>query len=139
MPDADTPDTPGTAETPVPLGIEWNDLTVPDAEALVPFYSRVVGFEARPVPMRDGGETYDDYTLCDPVSGEVRAGLCHARGPNAGLPPVWVPYVRISDFDASLSACVALGGEIVDGPRPMAGQRFALVRDPAGAYIGLLG
>ena len=34
--------------------------------------------------------------------------------------------------------CRELGGEVVDGPRMMGRHHFCVVRDPAGAVIGLV-
>ena len=67
------------------------------------------------------------------------AGVCFARGQNAKLPPQWLIYVSVADLDASVAACLARGGVVVDGPRGMGEQRLAVIRDPAGAHLGLLG
>lgn len=115
-----------------PAKIGWIDLTVDDAESVRDFYRDVVGFETSAVGM---GE-YDDYCL-HPPGGDPVAGVCHARGGNAGLPPVWLVYFTVADLDASLTACRARGGEVVVGPKPMGKARYAVVRDPAGAASAL--
>lgn len=122
-------------ETPAPGTIVWRDLTVPDAEALVPFYEAVVGFDVSPHAM---GE-YDDYNLMPAGTGEAVAGLCHARGSNAGIPPAWMLYMQVADVDAAAEAAAAGGGEVVDGPRDMGGLRFCCLRDPAGCAFGVIG
>ena len=66
--------------TPKPGTITWQDLTVGDAEALRDFYAAVVGWTPEPVKMGD----YADFTM--KADGEPIAGVCHARGHNAGLP-----------------------------------------------------
>jgi predicted enzyme related to lactoylglutathione lyase len=64
--------------------IAWTDLTVPDAESLRKFYSRVVAWRSAPLSM---GE-YSDFNMI-PLGGEEPVvGICHARGVNADLPPV---------------------------------------------------
>jgi predicted enzyme related to lactoylglutathione lyase len=114
--------------------IAWTDLTIPDAEEIRDFYSAVVGWEPIPVEMAE----YDDYNMCLPGTEEPAAGICHARGMNADLPPVWIPYIVVEDLDRSLSACEAQGGEVVAGPRGMGpGSRYAVIRDPAGAVAAL--
>jgi predicted enzyme related to lactoylglutathione lyase len=118
---------------PAPRSIGWLDLTVEDAPRLRDFYSAVVGWKPEDVPM--GG--YSDWAMTDPASGEPRAGVCHARGGNAGLPPVWLVYVVVADLDASLSSAAALGGEILAGPKAMGTDRYAVLRDPAGAAFAL--
>ena len=65
------------------------------------------------------------------------AGVCHARGTNKGLPPVWMIYIVVEDLDASVDACRANGGELVAGPRSMGGDRYCVIRDPAGAVAAL--
>lgn len=114
--------------------ILWHDLTVPDAESLRRFYEQVVGWRSAPVAMGD----YDDYCMNDSETGETRAGVCHARGENAKIPPQWLMYITIADVDAAAQKCVALGGAVVDGPRSVSGKRFCVIRDPAGAVAALI-
>jgi predicted enzyme related to lactoylglutathione lyase len=80
---------------------------------------------------------YADFVMSDGEGGEPRAGICHARGTNAGLPPVWLVYVVVADLDASLSSATALGGEVLAGPKATGRDRFAVLRDPAGASFAL--
>ena len=120
--------------TPPAVGtIVWRDLTVEDAPAIRDFYSQVVGWEARE---HDMGE-YSDYDILSD-GGETVAGICHARGSNASAPPQWLVYVQVKDVDASAERCVALGGQVVDGPRDMGDSRFCVVQDPAGAMLALI-
>src|SRR5262245_38509790 len=113
--------------------IGWIDLSVPDAEALRDFYRDVVGWSAEGVEM--GG--YQDFCMSPPDADPV-AGVCHARGVNAGIPAQWLIYITVADLEHSLERCRSLGGEVVRGPRELAGQgRFAVVRDPAGAVCAL--
>jgi hypothetical protein len=120
---------------PVPAAgsIAWADLTVPDAVRVRDFYAGVVGWTVTPVDM-DG---YEDFCLNEPASGRTVAGVCHARGSNANLPPVWLLYVTVADLDASLARVAALGGAPVTPVRDMGGSRMAVVRDPAGAMLAL--
>lgn len=119
---------------PKPGEVVWRDLTVVDAKSLRDFYAAVVGWKFDDVEM--GG--YADYAMRPPGGGEAVAGVCHARGVNANLPAHWLIYVLVSDLTASLAAATARGGSVVDGPRPMGEHDFAVVRDPAGAYLALL-
>lgn len=115
-------------------GLVWIDLTVEDAPSIRDFYQRVAGWTSSPVDM--GG--YEDFNMH--VAGEAApaAGVCHARGGNAALPPVWVPYFEVDDLDQALDACSSSGGQVVIGPKTMEGQcRYAVIRDPAGASAGL--
>lgn len=114
--------------------IEWRDLTVDNADELKTFYEQVVGWKSRAVSMGD----YDDFTMNLPGSGETVAGVCHARGCNASLPPQWLMYVRVADIQQSLSQCERLGGKLLYGPKSMGDDDFCVVQDPAGAVVGLI-
>lgn len=119
---------------PEPGTIGWADLTVPDAAAVRDFYRAVVGWESSEVDMGD----YCDYGVHPPGGGPMVAGVCHARGANADLPPAWLIYIAVADLDAALAACEEGGGTVLAPPRSMGGQgRFAVIRDPAGAAAGL--
>jgi predicted enzyme related to lactoylglutathione lyase len=114
--------------------IMWTDLTVENAERIRDFYSAVVGWTASGVDM--GG--YDDFNMNDPETGTPVAGVCHARGGNADLPPVWLIYVNVEDIEKSVAKCVELGGQVISGPKGMGGQgRYCIIRDPAGAALTL--
>lgn len=115
--------------------IAWQDLTVADAPAIRDFYAKVAGWKPQPVSM---GE-YDDFNMTKPASGEPAAGICHARGVNANIPPQWLIYISVADLDQSISHCQELGGKVIDGPRKMGEQRFCVIKDPAGAVAGLIG
>ena len=72
------------------------------------------------------------------MSEQAVAGVCHARGSNAGLSPQWLVYITVADLDASLARCRELGGEVLAGPKGKPGsQRYAVIRDPAGAVAAL--
>lgn len=119
-----------------PLGsIAWIDLTVPDAEDVRDFYTQVVGWRTSPVSM---GE-YEDHCVHPPGEEDAPpvAGICHARGSNANLPPRWLIYITVEDADAAARKAVDLGGRVVDGPRALSGGRFCVIEDPAGALAAL--
>ena len=117
-----------------PGSINWTDLTVGDAERVRDFYAAVTGWAPQPVSMGD----YSDYVMTAPGSGTPVAGVCHARGTNAGLPPVWLVYITVADLDASLATCRAKGGTVLAEPRGNPGSpRYAVIRDPAGAVAAL--
>ena len=116
--------------------VGWFDLTVPDAPALRDFYSAVVGWTSSKVRMGD----YADYKMHPSSEAAPIAGICHARGENAGLPPVWLMYIRVADLDASVAVCIAYGGQILVPPRSMGAYGWvAVIQDPAGAVVGLIG
>lgn len=117
---------------PEPFGIPaWCDLTVDDADTLRDFYAAVLPWQVQPTPM---GE-YDDYTMCS-NDGLARGGVCHRRGMNAGIPPVWIIYFTVPDLPAALAEVTARGGEIVE-QRGEGDGALAVIRDPAGAVCAL--
>ncbi len=112
--------------------IVWQDL-IHKAEELRDFYCRVVGWDAEPVDMG----SYSDFNLKS-ADGTVRAGICHARGTNANIPPQWLLYASVRDLNHSIQECHSGGGKVIDGPRMMGRNRFCIIQDPAGAVIALI-
>jgi predicted enzyme related to lactoylglutathione lyase len=114
--------------------IGWVDLTVGNAEEVRDFYAQVVGW--RPEPLDMGG--YSDFVMSAPGSGEGKAGVCHARGGNAGIPPVWLIYIVVEDLEASAARCVELGGKVLVAAKSAGPSgRFCVIQDPAGAVSAL--
>lgn len=121
------------SSTPAIGSVTWRDLTVEHASEVRDFYAAVVGWTSADHDM--GG--YADYVIKD-ASGAAVAGICHARGSNASLPPQWLIYITVENVEASAKACVEKGGEVLDGPRKMCGGQFCVIRDPAGAVAALI-
>lgn len=122
-----------SAKQPEVGSITWRDLTVADAGKVRDFYAAVVGWKVEEVPM--GG--YSDYGMNAPQSGETVAGVCHARGVNADIPPQWLMYITVADIDASVAQCKQLGGKLIKPVKPLGEGRFAVIQDPAGAVCAL--
>ena len=116
--------------------VGWLDITVADADPLRDFYAAVVGWTAHGVSM--GGGSYEDYAMVS-ADGAPRAGVCHARGSNADLPPVWIPYFVVADIAAAVQTATARGAQIVSDRRGGDGPGFVVVRVPAGAVFALWG
>lgn len=113
--------------------IAWQGLTVLNAAEVRDFYEAGVGWESQGEDM--GG--YEDFHMISPDTGTSAAGICHARGENANVPPHWLVYINVADVDSSALKCQGLGGGVLDGPRMMCGGRFCVIRDPAGAVCAL--
>ena len=119
------------ADTQPKLGtVAWVDLTVGDAEKIRDFYKKVIGWEPSPVKMGD----YDDYNMVAPSTEKPTAGICHARGENAKIPPQWMVYVTVKDLETSIKACEKSGGSVV----VRLGKTMCIIKDPAGAVMGIL-
>lgn len=134
---------PGMAPQPDPhagpIGrIAWVDLTVPDAVATRDFYTRVIGWESENVEWEDNGELIADYNMLD-AAGTASAGVCHARGPNAALPPVWLLYLTVGDLEESLRRTRAQGGEVIRVNKKADGTAvWAVIADPVGVHVALV-
>jgi predicted enzyme related to lactoylglutathione lyase len=130
---------PPAPDAAAPVGrIAWLDLTVSDASATRDFYRQVVGWSVQDVAMEDGGERYADYNLLG-EDGSPAAGVCHARGANAGLPPVWMIYLPVGDLAESLRRVTEEGGKVIKAMQGKDGEyAYAAVQDPVGAYLALI-
>jgi predicted enzyme related to lactoylglutathione lyase len=114
--------------------IGWTDLTVSNAEQIRDFYSKVTGWKPRQLSMGQ----YSDYVMNTPDSETSVAGICHARGVNAALPPQWLIYITVSDINESVLKCRTLGGKIIAEPRNYGGMgTYCVIEDPAGAVCAL--
>ena len=80
---------------------------------------------------------YNDFGMHRPEGGDMVAGVCHARGPNADLPPHWLIYITVADVEESARRCRQSGGEVIAGPRALGEGKFCVIRDPAGAVCAL--
>ncbi len=122
-----------------PVGrIAWLDLTVADAAAARDFYRQVIGWAVQDVAMEDGGERYADYSMLG-ADGSPAAGVCHARGVNVGLPPVWMLYLPVGDLAESLRRVKEEGGQVVKTAQGSDGAYvYAAIQDPVGAYLALM-
>jgi hypothetical protein len=111
--------------------IAWVDLTIEHADQVRDFYQQVVGWQPSPVSMGD----YNDYSMIPKEGESPVAGICHARGSNQAIPPVWMIYITVDDLEQALQKCVELGGKIL---KPSANDRpYAIIEDPAGAVCTL--
>lgn len=115
-----------------PGTIGWVDLTVENAESVRDFYAAVVGWKPEAVEMKG----YSDFNMT--AAGTPVAGICHARGSNAGLPAAWLLYFVVEDMDAAIAAVHAHGGALLRQPGPVGPMgRHAVIRDSAGAVCAL--
>lgn len=129
----------GTGDSAAGVGrIAWVDLTVPDAPGTRDFYRQVVGWSVQDVAMEDGAKRYADYSMLD-EDGDPAAGICHSRGVNADLPPVWLIYLPVGDLAVSMRRVEEEGGRVLtrigDGDGGFSG---AVIQDPVGAYFALV-
>lgn len=111
----------------------WQDLTVNNAEEVKNFYAEVVGWTSSNVNQGD----YNDFNMHN-ADGEIVAGVCHKKGEISNFPSQWLIYISIENLDKSLENCIALGGKIIEGPKLMGNIKYAIIQDPAGAFMALM-
>jgi predicted enzyme related to lactoylglutathione lyase len=117
--------------------IAWLDLTVPNAEVTRDFYCPVVGWTTQDHEMTDDDGTYHDYVLVG-GDGKPVGGICHARGINQGVPPVWMMYLPVGDIDTSIARVKEDGGTVIKHTDGNCGYNIAFVQDPVGVHFGLI-
>jgi uncharacterized protein len=111
----------------------WNELLTPDVSRSLAFYEELCGYSHDEMKTGDGS-TY--YILKGP-DGTARAGLM--KSAHAGAPPMWLPYVRVEQADATAARVAPLGGSLTTPPQdvPTVGRLGALI-DPQGAAIAFI-
>lgn len=114
--------------------IIWQDLTVENAVEVKDFYCQVVGWSSSGVDQGD----YEDFNIINKGDNDqIVAGICHKRGDIKNFPSQWLLYVTVENLDHSIEKCRSLGGKIIEGPGNMGKALYAIIQDPAGAYMAL--
>jgi len=116
-----------------PGGFVWEDLRSPDPDRAASFYSGVFGWDAR--PMSEGGA---DYRLFSLAGTEVPLGGMGGMAGHDDVPPHWLVYFAVADFDAATAAAEAGGGRVLGRRVDTPYGRMAAVTDPAGAVFWLI-
>ncbi len=82
---------------------------------------------------------YVDFIVYNPEeNNEIISGICHKKGSNPKIPSQWLNYVIVENLNASFAHCEKLNGKILDGPRKLGKDLFAVIQDPAGACLALM-
>ena len=117
--------------------INWHDLTVENADELKEFFKEVAGWQIQEIPMKNGDEAYHDYAMKDSKGNGV-AGVCHAKGPNMGIPPQWMMYISVENINQSVEKALDNGGKLIKEYKSKEGILvYAIIEDPAGATFAL--
>jgi hypothetical protein len=108
----------------------WVDLSTPDIDGAVAFYSALFGWDVADSQPDTGG-----YRLAM-LSGRPVAGLMPHM--SEGQPTVWTSYVATDDADGTADKVTANGGQVMAGPMDvMELGRMGVFRDPTGAAFGI--
>lgn len=112
----------------------WMDLTVPEASKVSNFYHKVLGWSSVDVPMNKG--EYNDFAMSSPNEKTV-TGICHAKGPNADMPAVWLPYFLVEDIEQAVETVIGQGGSLATEIKSMGDDKYTVIKDPSGAMCAL--
>jgi uncharacterized protein len=111
-----------------PGSIAWYELATTDSKASSEFYAELFDWT-----IADAG--MDGYLFANTADGDGTAGIMESEGDLNG----WIPYLWTDDVDATLATALAGGADelvaAVDIPGGMG--RYAVIRDPQGATVGL--
>jgi uncharacterized protein len=112
----------------------WVDLSVPNVDAAVSFYSDLIGWDAQSAgPVEEAGG-YGFFML--------RGKMVGGYGPtqSGDQPAAWSGYVAVADADAAVSRVDEAGGRVLMGPidLPMDAGRMAVAQDAEGAFVSIL-
>ncbi|MDI3330313.1 MAG: VOC family protein [Micrococcus sp.] len=110
----------------------WIDLTVPDLEAVKPFYETLFGWD-----FEDYGEEFGHYHMIT-NGGAFVGGAMSQSGAGAGQPSAWSVYLKSNDITQSLTDTAAAGGAVLVPAMPVGdlGQ-MGVVTTPGGEALGI--
>jgi predicted enzyme related to lactoylglutathione lyase len=109
----------------------WNELQTNDTERAAAFYSAVLGWEADSAEM-PSGITYTSFKVGD----KAVAGMMAIQPEWGPVPPNWGVYLAVDDCDKSVARASELGGTVEMPAADISDVgRFALLKDPQGAYF----
>jgi uncharacterized protein len=117
--------------SPWPTGVPcWADLTVPDVDRAVDFYSAVIGWSfSKPV------EEFGGYVIGS-IGDAPAAGIGLQLSPEQ--PTAWTLYFAGDDVGATAQAVAAAGGQILLAPGDVGPLgRLLIAADPTGAVFGV--
>ncbi len=111
----------------------WVDVTSPDLDATIAFYSALFGWQADRDPRPEAG----GYTMFSLEGKSVAAASPPPPG-QEGVPPHWTTYIASDDVDATAKRVREAGGTVLAEPFDVfdAG-RMTVAQDPTGAVFGV--
>jgi|SRR5579871_1810256 len=111
----------------------WNELYSEDPDRSITFYKAVGGFDVETMKMGGDGPGPDRYEILR-SDGKSRAGIMRLPG----VPPHWMPYVKVANTDATVHTAKKLGAEVKTVETIPGVGRLAVFMDPLNAPIGVL-
>jgi uncharacterized protein len=111
----------------------WTELATRDPEAAKSFYTEVFGWETVD---REMGETA--YVQLQADGRPVGGMLPLPDDAPDDIPPHWLAYFAVEDFDSAVEKAEELGGEVAAPEADTPAGRFAVLRDPSGAGFAVI-
>lgn len=128
------PVTSNAAETAQNGEFVWVDLVTEDVAAAGSFYQRLFGWRA--ATSEENSDYFLFYMDDKPMAGMVATESRDTEAPES----MWLLTMSVDDVDETLPIVTARGGKVLEGPMDAEGRgRMALISDPAGAPLILLG
>lgn len=129
----------GALNRPGTLG--WLELESADLASARRFYQRVLGWTSSVTPLVNRyydhlEEPRGDYTVFSTPMGKVAGAVEPAIG---GVQASWCPAFRVGDVDLATLRSARIGGVVMAEPYDIPKGRQAVVLDPSGAALALLG
>ena len=113
----------------------WFELHTREYDAAVSFYRNVFHWDTEAT-----GDSPDFRYTVQKVGDDQRAGIMDATAHlPEGVPNHWAVYFAVEDADATIAKIVDLGGSVVAPAEDTPYGRLAVVADPNGAQLRLLG
>jgi uncharacterized protein len=111
----------------------WFELMTTDVQAAKKFYSELLNWGVKEMPMENM-----TYTVAS-VDGEDVAGLMSMPPGQEDMPPTWGLYITVDDVDVTAAKAKDLGGKVLVEPQdiPQVG-RFSVLQDPQGAWFAAI-
>jgi uncharacterized protein len=118
----------------------WHELYTTDHEAAFGFYQRIAGWE------RLGGfdmGPMGQYLLWGRGGKQLGGMMTKPPGMKTPdgreVPPSWMYYITMADFDAALERAKSRGAKVLNGPMEVpGGQRIVQLMDPQGGAFALV-
>lgn len=123
-----------------PGEFSWHELYTTDYEAAFDFYRQIAGWDK--LDEFDMGPM-GKYLLWG-TGGQQLGGMMtmpkEMKTPDGRqVPPSWMYYVTVDDFDAAFERAKTHGARVINGPMPVpGGQRIVQLLDPQGAAFALV-
>ena len=113
-----------------PGTFSWTDLSTPDPEGAIRFYTGLFGWETADQPLPDGGA----YTFLRRDGKDV----CALSAARDGQMTAWLSYITVEDADAVAHRATELGATTLGEPFDvMEAGRMGLIQDPTGAVFAV--